>query len=114
MLHPQFDDRYYYVPLATNFLAINALTTDVGLRCCVTPIHPIKGVQAIRYIANLYPDCKLPLLFVVPESIAAKFKKQPILTDQGEVPMHLPRVLQSVAGLPLGISTPAKIRFMKQ
>ena len=111
MPHPQSDDRYY-VPLATNFPAIDALTTDTGLQCCVTPSHPIKDDgQVIHHLANLYPDRNLPLLFVVPESIAAEFKKQPILTAKGEVPVHLPRVLQSVTGLPLGIDTlPAKRR----
>lgn len=47
----------------------------------------------------------LPLLFVVPESIANKFRKQQILTTTGQTPAMLPSVRQFVAGLPLGIDT---------
>jgi hypothetical protein len=101
----------YYVPLATNFAAIDALTMDTGLQYCVTPIHPVKGVQVVKKLASLYPHKKLPLLFIVPESIAAEFKKQPILNADGQASKNPPCVLQSVAGLPLGIDTsPAKKR----
>src|SRR5579859_6205846 len=90
----------YYVPLSTNFAAIDALTKDSALQYCVTNIHPVKGVEVVRKIASLYPSKQLILVFVVPESIALTFAKQPILTTKSEEPKNLPSVRQYVAGLP--------------
>ena len=95
----------YYVPLSANFPAVDALTKEAALQCCVTDKHPVKGVQTINALATLYPEGELILVFVVPESIVLQFKRQPIQTAAGKNPRKLPRVRQFVAGLPLGIDT---------
>jgi len=102
----QIPDRLsegYYVPLSPNFAAVDALTKDIALQYCITEVHPVKGVRAVEKLAQLYSGGELRLLFVVPESIAAEFKKQKILTSDGKEPAKLPPIHQFVAGLPLGI-----------
>ena len=95
----------YYVPLSSNFAAVDALTKEMGIQYTVAEAHPIKGPQVLKQLAPLYPGKKLVFLFVVPESLAAGFEKQPILTVAGTLAKQLPLVRQYVAGLPLGIST---------
>jgi hypothetical protein len=97
----------YYVPLAANFAAVDALTTDAGLQFTVIPIHPLKGVQTINDLAKLYVGDELPIVFVVPAEIETTFKKQKIVTADGKTPKSMPRVKQYVAGLALGIETSA-------
>jgi hypothetical protein len=100
----------YFVPLRTNFAAADALIKEMAVQYTVTNIHKVKGVTIIQQLATLYGS-GLPLLFVVPESIASDFPKQLILTASGKAPAKLPTVCQFVAGLPLGIvAPPAKKR----
>jgi len=100
----------YFVPLRTNFPAADALIKETAVQYTVTNIHKVKGVTIIQQLATLYGS-GLPLLFVVPESIASDFPKQSILTATGKAPAKLPTVHQFVAGLPLGIvAPPAKKR----
>jgi len=98
-------DDTYYVPLSTNFAAIDALTKKAALQYSVAPIHPIKGVRVVENVASLFPSCTLDFVFIVPMSIAAGFLKQQILTSKGAVPQNMPLVRQWVVGLPLGIDT---------
>lgn len=93
----------YYVPLSANFPAVDALMDNIALQYCITEVHQVNGVQAVEKLAQLYSGGELRLLFVVPESIAAEFKKQKILTSAGKEPAKLPHIRQFVAGLPLGI-----------
>jgi hypothetical protein len=95
----------YYVPLATNFAVVDALTKQWGLQYTITTTHPIKGVEIIDQLAALYPNNTLNLLFIVPQSIASEFKKQPIVTTKGKTPKTSHRIKQFVAGIPLGIDT---------
>ncbi|KAM6496299.1 hypothetical protein JOM56_009005 [Amanita muscaria] len=95
----------YYVPLATNFAAVDALTTEVGLQFTVAQDHPIKGIRVVNDLVNLHGG-ELRLVFVVPETIAANFQKQKIVTTNGRAPAQDPPVKQYVVGLRLGIDTP--------
>ena len=95
----------YHVPLASNFAAVDSLTKRAGIQATVSPEHPIKGPKTINSLAALYDNQVLPLVFVVPESIAATFEKQKVLTVDGKVPVNMPRILQYVAGLPVGVET---------
>jgi hypothetical protein len=95
----------YYVPLSSNFAAVDALTKEMVIQYTVAEDHPIKGPRVLDQLARLYPRNELVFLFVVPESLIAEFKKQPILTVAGTSPVKPPLVRQYVAGLPLGIST---------
>jgi hypothetical protein len=97
-------EDYYYVPLAANFPAIDSIIKDAALQHSVTTIHPIKGVVVVRALAELFPSQELILIFIVPESIAADFVEQPILTSKGDRPKTTPTVRQYVVGLPLGIN----------
>jgi len=85
-------DDNYYVPLSTNFPAVDAMTKKMALQYTVSEAHPIKSVRDIERLSRLYPGDTLPLVFVVPESIASKFQKQPILTTKGQIPVQLPSV----------------------
>jgi hypothetical protein len=98
-------DDNYYVPLSTKFPAVDAITKKMALQYTVSQTHPIKGVRDIEALARLYAGDTLPLLFVVPESIADKFSKQQIRTTKGQIPAKMPSIQQFVAGLPLGIDT---------
>jgi len=95
----------YYVPLSANFAAIDGLTKDAALQYTITDVHPVKGVNVVEKLASLFPSNTLTLLFVVPESIADGFPKQPIVTTKGMTPKVMPAVRQFVVGLPLGIDT---------
>jgi hypothetical protein len=95
----------YYVPLSTNFAAVDALTKETSLQYTVSWDHPVKGPQVLNRLASLYTDKELILLFVVPELIASEFKKQPILTVAGQAPINPPRIRQYLASLSLGINT---------
>jgi hypothetical protein len=95
-------DDNYYVPLSTNFPAVDAITKEIALQYTVSETHPIKSVRDAETLSRLYPGNTLPLLFVVPESIASEFR---ILTTKGQTPAKLPSIRQFVAGLPLGIDT---------
>ena len=103
-----------YVPLSRDFPAVGALTKERALQYSVIDNHPIKGIHIISRLANLYPNHKLPLLFIVPDCIADDFKKHPILTTHGKAPKSstIPSIHQWVAGVPLGvnISSPIKKR----
>ena len=107
-------DGIYYVPLSRDFPAIGALTKERALLYSVTDNHPIKGIQTLSRLTDLYPNDKLPLLFIVPDCIADEFKKQPILTANVKAPKSstIPSIHQWVAGIPLGvnISPPIKKR----
>ena len=95
---------HYYRPLSSNFRAFDALTSEAAFQYTVTTNHPIQGVRMARQIAQLYPDNVLPLVYIVPESIAHDFKKQSILKDNGGEPTGpLPRIRQFVASLPIGV-----------
>jgi len=96
----------YYVPLSKDFSAADALTKERALQYSVIDKHPIKGIHTISRLANLYPNDKLPLLFIVPDCIADEFKKQPILTAHGKAPKSstIPSIHQWVAGVPLGVN----------
>jgi hypothetical protein len=98
-------DDTYYIPSAPNFAAVDALTKRISLQYCVTPTHPIKGVDIIDKLAALYPHHELPILFIVPDSIAYRFEKQQVLTAKGKPPATPLRVKQYVAGIPVGIDT---------
>ena len=98
----------YYVPFRMNFAAADPLIEETAVQYTVTKIHQIKGVNFIRQLVTPY-DGKLPLLFVVPESIASDSCKQSILTTAAKASAkQLPTVCQFVAGLPLGIVPPTK------
>ena len=96
-------DYVYYVLLSRNFPAVDALTKDWALQYTITGDHPIKGVHTVNQLAKLYPDQKLPLLFIVPKSLADQFKKQPIHTAKGSASKSSSSVHQWVAGLPIDI-----------
>jgi len=98
-------DDNYYVPLSTYFPAVNAITKKTALQYTICETHSMKSVRDIETLSRLYAGNTLPLLFVVPESIAGNFRKQPILTTEGQTPAKLPSIRQFVAGLPLGIDT---------
>lgn len=98
-------DNNYYVPLSTYFPAVDAITKETALQYTVSVTHPIKSIRDIETLSRLYAENTLPLVFVVPESIAGKFRKQQILTTKGQTPAKLPSIRQFVAGLPLGIDT---------
>jgi hypothetical protein len=98
-------DDTYYIPSATNFSTIDALTKEIALQYCVTTIHPINGVETISKLAALYPRNELRLLFIVPESIVNQFEKQLVLTAKGKPPTNPPCIKQFVAGIPIGIDT---------
>jgi hypothetical protein len=104
MVPENLSEDKYYVPLSANFAAIDALTKDAALQYSITDTHPVnlKGVQVVAKLASLFPSDTLVLLFIVPESIAAGFSKQPILTSEAQT---MPAVRQFVVGLPLGIDT---------
>lgn len=98
------DCQHYYRPLSSNFSTCDALTSEAALQYTVTDVHPIKGVRNVQQIAKLYSDKTLPLVYIVPESIAGFFQKQKILTSKGDEPAStLPKVCQFVAGLRVGV-----------
>jgi hypothetical protein len=101
----ELSSKTYYAPLSTNFAAVDALTKEAGLQYTVAEIHPIKSVKVIKQLATLYPGGVLPLVFVVPEPIAADFKKQKIVTTGGKPPVDPPFISQFVAGLSVGFDT---------
>jgi hypothetical protein len=98
-------DDNYYMPLSTSFPAVDAITKETALQYTVSETHSIRSVRDIETLSRLYVGNTLPLLFVVPESIAGTFRKQKILTTKGQIPVNLPSIRQFVAGLPLGIDT---------
>jgi hypothetical protein len=94
----------YYVPLAANFPAINALTHRAALQYTIAETHLVKGVQVLGKLAKLFPFETVILVFVVPQSIAGDFRKQQILAKDGKGPKQkFAEVRQFVAGIPLGI-----------
>jgi hypothetical protein len=95
----------YYVPLSTDFSAIDALIKEAALQYTVTDNHPVKAAQVVAKLAALSPSKTMFLVFIVPESIAASFSKQRILTVNGTTPVKMPAIQQFVVGLPLGIDT---------
>jgi hypothetical protein len=95
----------YYTPLSTNFPTVDALTDEAGVQSTVTDLHPIRDVKTVERLGPLFPDGVLPLVFVVPEPLAANFKRQQVITSKGMLPAVYPRVWQYVAGLPVGIDT---------
>jgi hypothetical protein len=98
-------DSHYYLPLVTNYPAIDALTKEAALQSTVTAIHPIKGVQVFQKLKSLFPNSQIPIVFIVPESIADEFHKQPTLTAAGQPSKTNSPFHQFVVGLPLGIDT---------
>ena len=86
-----------------NFAVVDALVSDAGIQSTVTPDHPIKGPKMINTLRSLYANHELPIVFVVPDTIALTFEKQRILTVDGKTPTTSSRVAQYVAGLPVGV-----------
>jgi hypothetical protein len=76
-----------------------------SIQATVSTEHSIKGPKTINSLAALYDNRVLPLVFVVPESNAATFEKQKVLTVGGKVPVNMPCISQYIAGLPVGVET---------
>jgi hypothetical protein len=87
-------DDTYYIPLSPNF-PVDALTHNIALKCCITDVDEVKGIQLFEEVASWH---NLPLVFVVPESIFPKYKKQSIVTNEGDQPAF-PSIRQFVAGV---------------
>lgn len=99
----------YYQPLARNYPAVDAITSDGMLQFTVSASHPVVGVKTLTKLATLFSRKGqiAKLLFVVPHTIFDSFQKQSYqLKSGGSVSeKSVPPVLQYVVKLEVGIST---------
>ena len=82
----------YYEPTdEDNFPAVDSLSPQGMFQFTVSAKHPIRGVEILRKLRNLYDEPKL--YFVVPPHQFEKFKKQDFKAKEGT------KDLKSIVGL---------------